>query len=207
MLKLPAMHFIGIIILLLSVFFAQHPAQTVPDQPEITRPAAGTVLRGVVEIHGSSQVNGFISAEIAFAFESEDTWFLIAQSNQGVKNARLARWDTTVIADGTYSLRLKVFRKDGGALEVLARGLRVRNYSPVETAAPTRQQTAPATAMPSATLAPLALLATPTALPVNPAEVTGVELSAVAVQGVVITLFIFLVIGVYVGIRRLARGG
>lgn len=201
------MHFHVLVLIFFAALFGSFPAQVEPAGPEITRPAEGAALQGVVEIRGTSEIEGFLSAETAFAYEGEETWFLIEQSSQPVTNGRLARWDTTTIADGTYNLRLVVHRRGGEPLEVLVRGLRVRNYSPVETSAPVRQSTAAPAAQPSATLAPLALLSTPTALPLNPVQVTGLELSASLTQGVVITLFVFLVIGIYAGVRRLSRGG
>ncbi len=98
-------------------------------------PKEGDVLQGVVEIIGSTTANGFQSYEIAFAFQRSEplTWFLIQQSTEPVQDGVLAQWDTTTISDGDYQLRVIVNLLNGQQEEVRIKGLRVRNYTAVET--------------------------------------------------------------------------
>ena len=106
--------------------------------PVIVEPRPGDVLQGVVKIAGSDDVPGFVSTEVSFSYADDPTgtWFLIAASVQPVTNDSLATWDTTVITDGDYVLRLRVYLTDGNSRETILSGLRVRNYTPVETPTP-----------------------------------------------------------------------
>lgn len=106
-----------------------------PEDLRVEWPRAGEALQGVASIRGSTAVDGFESAELAFAYdrESPDTWFFIAGSRQPVSAGELASWDTTLITDGEYRLRVRVLDEEGNSVEAHVRGLRVRNYTPVET--------------------------------------------------------------------------
>jgi hypothetical protein len=77
--------------------------------------------------------------EVSFAYGSDAgrTWFLIQESQQPVSGGALATWDTTTLTDGDYDLRLLVSLKDGTQQQVVVKGLRVRNYTPVEASSPT----------------------------------------------------------------------
>jgi hypothetical protein len=141
----------------------------------ITAPQSGQVLQGSVDITGTSDVPGFQSAEIAFAFASDTSsnWFLIQSSEEPVKNGMLGTWDTTTLTDGIYTLRLRVNLQDGKQIETTVSGLRVRNYTPVETptltATPANQ---PTPQVPTMTSTPYP---TPTPLPQNPAALTPIN--------------------------------
>ena len=170
--------------------------------PVIVAPRPGDVLQGVVTIAGSSDVTGFGSAEISFTYTDDPTgtWFLISKNSQPIFNERLASWDTTVITDGDYVLRLRVYLIDGSFHEVLVSGLRVRNYTPVET--PTPMAIAPK-ATPLATFTPTATpLPTPTALPRNPAVLAPTDVSASIIYGGLAAILIFVVISIYLWLRR-----
>jgi len=110
-------------------------------QPQIDYPRSRQVIQGVVVITGSSDIDHFHSAEISFAYASEQTsapsdWFLIQTSFTPVENDTLAIWDTSTIADGDYDLRLLIRLDQGDTIEAVVRSLRVRNYLPVETDVP-----------------------------------------------------------------------
>ena len=170
--------------------------------PVIVAPRPGDVLQGVVTIAGSSDVTGFGSAEISFTYTDDPTgtWFQISKNSQPIFNERLASWDTTVITDGDYVLRLRVYLIDGSFHEVLVSGLRVRNYTPVET--PTPMAIAPK-ATPLATFTPTATpLPTPTALPRNPAVLAPTDVSASIIYGGLAAILIFVIISIYLWLRR-----
>jgi hypothetical protein len=170
--------------------------------PAIVAPRSGDVLQGVVTIAGSNDVNGFVSAEVAFTYADDPTgtWFLIATSSQPVSNDMLVTWDTTVITDGDYVLRLRVYLTDGGFREALVSGLRVRNYTPVET--PTPMALAPE-ATPLPTIAPTATpFPTPTALPRNPASLAPMDVSASILYGGLAAILTFVIVGIYLWLRR-----
>jgi len=121
----------------------------------------------------------------------------------------LAQWDTTGLSDGEYVLRLRVELQDGLSLEVQVPGLRVRNYTPVETATPEPTvpqpeavETMPPTAFPAFTPAPLPTL---TALPGNPVEIASTQVFASLASGALFTALSFLVFGLFLWIRRRLR--
>jgi len=174
--------------------------------PRLDTPRPGDALQGVVTITGSTDLENFRSAEVAFRYESdpENTWFLIQQSSQPVSNGPLAQWDTTTIADGSYRLRLQVLRSDGSLVETQVSGLRVRNYSPVETATPGFD---PAAESPGVTPSPTATLLppTPTPFPPNPAQVTPEGLAFGLLQGGILGVALFLILAIVLAVRSLAR--
>ena len=86
----------------------------------ITFPAPDEILRGQVTITGQVNVSGFTSAQLDFAYASDptNTWFNIQSFSQPLADATLAVWDTTLITDGDYVLRLRVNLEDGTFQEV-----------------------------------------------------------------------------------------
>ena len=169
--------------------------------PVIVAPRPGDVLQGVVTISGSSDVNGFVSGEVSFSYADDQTgtWFLIAMNSQPV-SATLATWDTTVITDGNYDLRLRVTLTNGGFRDAIVAGLRVRNYTPVETPTPTAfvPEATPLPTIPS-TPTPFP---TPTALSHNPATLAPADVSTSFLYGGLAAILIFLIISLYLWLRR-----
>ncbi len=180
------------------------PAQT--GQPAITSPQAGQVLQGNIPITVNTSVEGFQSAALFFGYSDDptQTWFLIQTSQSPLANGVMAQWDTTTITDGNYNLRLEVTDQDSKPFEAIVKGLRVRNYSAVETDTP-----APATLTPTsevrttATLTPVPQTATP--LPTNPAELTSSNILDSMGRGALVILAIFALIGLYIWIRNVAQ--
>ncbi len=83
--------------------------------------------------------SGFSSAELLFSYADNPTgtWFLIQSISELPVDGPLAQWDTTTISDGSYTLRLVIRLADGSEIEQSVAGLRVRNYTPIETETPT----------------------------------------------------------------------
>ena len=80
----------------------------------------------------------------------------------------LETWDTTIIPDGSYSLRLRVVNRTGNYREIFVRGISVANAAPTETPTPTQTPLPTATITPAATptfIIPTSPLAQPTATP------------------------------------------
>ena len=137
------------------------------------------------------------------------TWFLIAASDQPVSGGALAQWDTTGLSDGEYVLRLRVELQDGLSLEVQVPGLRVRNYTPVETATPEpAAPPPPAVESPAPTPAPTFTpppASTPTGLPDNPVEIGDAQVYASLASGALFALLSFIIFGLVLWIRRRLR--
>ncbi len=119
-----------------------------PKQGElaiITAPADNDVVRGVVSIIGSAVHPAFDRYELAYAIEpvtSNDQWVGIGEvGREQVVNGELAQWDTTVLPDGSYSLRLRVVRNDGNYNETEVNHVVIANAVPTETPTPSASAT------------------------------------------------------------------
>jgi hypothetical protein len=133
------------ILLLGLLLLAVGSIQTTQAQPQsqIASPRDRAAVRGLVPIEGSATHPQFQKYEIHYAPEPNpgDQWTPIGGSpfTVPVVQGRLGLWDTTVIPDGLYSLRLRVVRLDGNYDEYFVRGVQVSNTRPTET--PTPQDT------------------------------------------------------------------
>jgi hypothetical protein len=121
-----------LLVFLLSLTVAQAPASE--ETVRISAPGNNEVLQGVLTINGSTTVSTFASGELQFSYnKTPKTWFLIQSLEQPVLDGKLAAWDTNSVTDGVYDLRLVVIMKDGSQKEAFISGLRIRNYTPIET--------------------------------------------------------------------------
>jgi hypothetical protein len=193
---------------------SETPTST-PDLPQILAPAGGQALQGSVPIEVHIPPVGFASAELSFAYQSGEprTWFLIAELEQITADPVLAQWDTTTITDGDYTLRLVVTRVDGSRTSEMVTGLRVRNYSPVETITPT-PVTPTATPEPGDTPVPTetptptitAIPFTPTPLSPNPAQIDRMDILVNMGKGALAVLAFLSVAGLYQSLKTRIRG-
>jgi hypothetical protein len=177
----------------------------------IESPQAGQALQGNVVIQGTTRIEGFESAELSFAYaiNPTGTWFLIALLDTPVVSATLGAWDTTTMTDGAYDLRLSVTRGDGSQVSTVVKGLRVRNYTPIETNTPT-PVTPTATPLPgelpTATPTPLPTITpTSTALPPNPAGLVPGDVALSVGKGALGVAGFFALMGAYALVRRMVR--
>lgn len=190
----------------------------------IQSPYPGQALQGSVLIQGSTEVPGFKAAYLQFAYTNDatHTWFLIFETTTPINFDTLALWDTTTITDGNYDLRLVVLLQDGSQQALTVKGLRVRNYSPIETDTPTPQVTntpsSPSggvdtggtptpvnTTITPPTASPTPLILTPTPLPTNPAQISTQRLLGGLVKGAIISIGLFTLLGGYLAIRAWQR--
>jgi hypothetical protein len=194
--------------------------QSTPASPtpapgaRLQSPQGGQALQGSVPILGNTDLAGFQSASLYFGYKDDrtQTWFLIAQSDQMVKNGTLAQWDTTTITDGNYNLHLIVTLSDGSQRMASVEGVRVRNYSAVETNTPT-PITPTATAIPGDTAVPThtptpnptPVPPTGTPFPPNPAQINGMDIASSMGKGALAIIGLFALMGAYQGVRSLGR--
>lgn len=205
MLNLQIAMFHWILSLLLTGWFAF--AQQTLTAPRIDNPLPGQALQGVVSITGSTALDGFASAQIEFCYENDanQTWFLIQEGIPAIENDVLAGWDTTTLTDGVYRIRLRVEKTDGSTLTVEVAGVRVRNYSAIETNTPEVQTGETPTSSPTGTITPTIVRSTPTPQPPNPVAVTRDELRDSIHGGLIAVAGAFLLIGFYLALKRLGR--
>jgi len=195
--------------LILSLLFAGWSVLLQQDAagPTLDQPQPGQAVQGVVSIAGSTQVEGFSSAQIEFRFEDDprQTWFFVQENIPAMDQAVLASWDTTTITDGIYHLRLTVVKTDGTSLTAEVAGVRVRNYSLIETSTPAVMPEETPESSATAVFTPEIAQSTPTAQPPNPVTVSNVDLQTSAGRGLFVALGLFLLFGIYFGLSRLRR--
>jgi hypothetical protein len=123
----------------------------------IASPAPGDTLIGTAILRGTAASPQFERYEIAFAYDPNptDTWFEIQPASTGqVIDGVLAEWDTRLIADGNYMIRLRVFSSGSNTpAETIVRNIQVRNIAPTEPP-PTRPAGATDTGVPTAAATP-----------------------------------------------------
>jgi hypothetical protein len=168
----------------------------VSSQAEITAPRVGDAVQGVVAIMGSTPLGEFQSYELSFTVTGDsETWFIIKKSNQPVQNDILGEWDTTNLTDNTYTLRLVVQVPESAPTTVLVEGIRVRNYSPVETNTPAPTETPDPGEPPTPTSTNLP--PTPTKLARNPAILTDRAIAKAFWFGAGSTFFLLSILALY----------
>ena len=132
-----------VILISLTLLAPAHaaPQRQGADIAQITAPTEGQALAGLVTISGSANHPEFARYELAYGPDPNpnDAWQPFAEGNQPVDNGTLGTWNTSVIADGQYALRLRVIRKDSNYSEGFVRGLqgqqqRTRRHAHVDSA-------------------------------------------------------------------------
>jgi hypothetical protein len=189
---------------------------------QVSSPRDRATVRGLVPIEGSATHTQFQKYEVHYGPEPNpaDQWTPVGRSpfTVPVVQGRLALWDTTIIPDGLYSLRLRVVRLDGNYDEYFVRGVQVANTRPTETptpaATPTRAEPTDTPAptptvvigvptvsspTPKPTATPLPT-APPTATP-EPLDLPFQNLSDAACWGAGATLAVFAGIGIFFALK------
>lgn len=185
-----------------------NPQQEATNQVEITYPQGGNAVQGLVQIIGTVNPVDFQSYRLEFSPQNSpsSSWFPIHQQSSPVVNDVLGEWDTSVLTDGNYLLRLSVYTHSGETTSILIEGIRIRNYSPIETETPkpTRENILPTiTSTPFATLSPTATIQpSPTSLPANPISLGNDTIQKAAVTGSIIGFIGVLFILLYIGYRQ-----
>lgn len=200
-----------------SAGFAQQDTPTVTATPVLVYikfPPDGQALKGKVAVTGNTSIQGFSSSELSFSYSDNPTGtrFLIQSSTQPVDDGVLVEWDTSTITDGVFDMQLEVKLVSGESIVYTVRQLRVRNYTPVETETPT-PVTPTSTPLPGDTPIPTATPTTTetpvpptrTALPPNPAQVTRQDLGTSLGKGVLFTLGLFALMGIYLSVKTIRK--
>lgn len=182
------------------------------DSPQIaiTSPKPGDVLRGQVNITGTTSIQGFLSAQLDFSYASasDETWFPIQTLSQPVLDASLYTWDTTTITDGNYNLRLRVFLDDGSVQEATVPITLQNDVQPTSTPAPTATPEEVTVLVPTpfllaASPTPTARpRSTPTPLPANPVSLDPKIVYSSFGRGALVILGVFAIAGIILRIRR-----
>jgi hypothetical protein len=177
----------------------------------ITSPASGDAIRGVVTVTGTTDTFGFTSSQLDFSYASNptDTWFTIQASTQPVVDSPLAIWDTTLISDGNYVLRLRVYIEDGTFQDVTV-PVKIQNDTPIVTPTPVITPTPNkldvgfptpflVAASPTPTLTPRP---TPTSLPTNTISINQIAIYTSLGRGALVIIGLFAFAGIILRFRR-----
>ncbi len=110
---------------------------------EIISPGVGERVRGRVPIIGSAVVPDFQFYKVEFGLgPNPSQWAVIGVlHNQPVINNQLEVWDTTVLPDDVYTLRVTGVKNDGNWEEFHVRNIVIANQEPVQTPTPTATPT------------------------------------------------------------------
>lgn len=174
-------------------------------------PLPGEAVQGQVPVDVGIQAPGYSGIELEFSYTGQGDmgWFLIAESDQVPFDGILAQWDTTQISDGEYDMRLVVLAVNAEPIIYTVTGLRVRNYSPIETETPTpilpTETLNPGQSTPEPSPSPTSLAPTVTPLPTNPAVFTNSQFIGSLTLGGGIILLVFISFGLYLGLRNAIR--
>jgi hypothetical protein len=207
MLNLFVMHFLILFSLVIDLLMGWLSPKGQLDLVRILTPQKGSVLQGNIDIIGTATGIGFQYAEVSFRYQDSDAgdWFLIAQVAEIKVDDLLTNWDTSLIVDGDYQLRIQAYYEDGHQVESVIDDLRIRNYSPIETQIATPPSSSnlqntniPITITPSSS--PTAQYATP--LPPNEMVIEAGDLSQYAMRGAVIGILVLIVFGLWLVLRR-----
>lgn len=190
------------IILPMYKVYAQEGIETTSEKIEFTSPQSGQILQGRVSIIVEATMDSPVSGELSFSYHNDtsDTWFLIEEIQIIDQPVLQFDWDTTKITDGDYAIRLLANTTPDKEIAVVS-GLRVRNYTPVETGTPKPTLTPAPQSTPIPTVTPTrtstALPATATSLPPNPAQITTGDIWNSITKGALFTLGTFASFGIY----------
>jgi hypothetical protein len=220
---------------LISVLAAVWPASAAPDAQDpsavITSPRDGEQLKGVVQITGNAFHPKFERYELAWAAQSSpDNWQMIASvNNQITNNGSLGTWDTSPLPPGVYRLLLRVVREDDKTIDFVVNNLSINQGTPTPEASPTPLPgpTIPPSPAPNVGGAtPTVVIAQPptstpqattTAKPGVAAVDTSGGFRTPSIQinpagfgqafcnGALYTFLIFIIWGIVVGMREIAR--
>lgn len=180
------------------------PDAQAPGFAEVTRPVSGEAVGGVVTIEGTANHPSFDHFDLTFTYEADttSTWFPIVDEHRSrVVEGRLAVWDTTGITDGEYMLRLRVWPAEGEPLVAIVHGVRVRNYTSIETPTPGPSPAAPAL---TPTEAPPTSTPTPPAIVPAPPE-PGNRVGSALLAGGTIAVVVLAATGGYAAWRAASR--
>jgi hypothetical protein len=186
----------------LNVFETPATPTVNPQLIYITNPAVDAIVTGSVKITGKTDVQGFARQEVAFSYVTNptETWFLLMQSSQPVKDDVLATWETGSITDGDYILRLRVYFLDGSWRDTLVNDVQVRNYTGLQAPLPTNTQPVAPTVQPTSINAPVSSptsipLPTPSPFPGNNAELPTSQIWISLGRGAAVAVVLFLIFG------------
>jgi RHS repeat-associated protein len=96
---------------------ARVPGDVTPPLAEITAPATGTEVTAPIAVIGSATDDAFVRYELALAPAGDDMFEILATGGAPVSNGTLGTLDPTMLLNGLYTLRLRVYDAGGNVTE------------------------------------------------------------------------------------------
>lgn len=186
----------------LSNIFLLSFSQAENENVLIVSPSSGEAVQGLVKIIGTANPEDFQRYILNFYLQNSEilTPFEISRSNTPVKSGILGNWETSQLTDGDYILELIATLSDGSTLSHLVEGIRVRNYSAIETNTPESQievTEAIPTQFPTSKAEPSSTEVNDITIEKNPAEIdiTGIKNSVF--RGIIISVVGLILLLIY----------
>jgi hypothetical protein len=184
-------------------------SQSEAEDVYISSPVPEQVVQGLVEITGSAAPKGFEEYSLSFQLQDSplETRFEIESSSKKVESGKLGDWETSTLTDDTYVLELRVTLLDGDQLVHVVEGIRVRNYSPIETSTPeteinpTDQEPVP-TDEDSGKTVITPNISSPSELAPNPAEINIKDIQGSVIRGVVLGAAVIVILALYRSLKN-----
>ena len=103
-----------------------NPQFCIQDRINILSPEAGEVLRGVVNVEGTVDVEDFGFFQVEYARVQDGLWLPIAVEHRIIiKGLLVENWDTSPIPPGDYILQLLVSDNSGGEYDACRIQIRI----------------------------------------------------------------------------------
>ena len=115
---------------------AQLPTLTVTVTPdrrvvnEIASPLSNDAVAGIAAIIGTALVHDFIRYEVHMSPSGMENWQWLATRYDVVRNGVLTPWNTYLVPDGLYDIRVRAIDRTGNYTEAFSRRVEVRNANP-----------------------------------------------------------------------------
>ena len=114
--------------------FASFPTSTpTPISIVILSPIPGNVVAGNVQVLGAAIHPLFLQYQLEYGPDPNpgNLWYPASGISQNpVFNGLLGIWNTTLVQDSVYQLRLRVWLRDGTSLATVVNNIRVQNQAP-----------------------------------------------------------------------------
>ena len=193
---------------LITTLFLLSFSQLETEDVFITSPSPDQAVQGLVEINGNANPENFEEYTLNFYLQETNinTPFLIYSSESPVESGKLGDWETSNLTDSTYILELQVKLSNGEEIIHRVEGIRIRNYTAIETNTPEPTiQVTVQTKESTPTVEVTPDIGISEELVPNPAEINIESIEKSIIRGVAISVIGILLLLSYVLLKRRDR--
>lgn len=123
------------LLLVVAIYTGVAPRAALASDPRcadtfIASPTSQTTISGVAQFTGRAQLVGaFTRYQVDFSTTGLNLWVLINSSPQAIVDGPLARWDTTLVPEGSYDFRVRTIDTSGNYCESITPSVYVKRES------------------------------------------------------------------------------